>query len=88
MRDDRRVEPFLFTGPVPAINVGSRIKFDFNGEEDEEDLDSGPVADADFGWAFGGGVQMGGFSLDGRGRGFTRVVATVPSRLPHPGVRL
>jgi hypothetical protein len=43
-----------------------------------------------------GGVRKSAWSVKGtiaakkrvRGRGFTRVVATVPSRLPHAGVRL
>jgi hypothetical protein len=60
-----RVRPFVFTGPVPALNTGAKVRFEALGEAQEEDL-SEDVKTADFGWAFGGGFKAGGFSVDAR----------------------
>jgi hypothetical protein len=60
-----RVRPFVFTGPVPAMNIGAKVKLEALGEALEEDL-SEDVKTADFGWVFGGGFEAGGFSVDAR----------------------
>jgi len=59
------VRPFVFTGPVPAFNIRARFKQELAGTELEEDIDE-DVKGGDFGWVFGGGVRVRGFSVDAR----------------------
>lgn len=59
------VRPFVFTGPVPAFNIDATLTAEAGGEEIEEDLDD-DVKGSDFGWVFGGGVNVGALSIDAR----------------------
>jgi hypothetical protein len=58
------VKPYLFAGPAVAIKVSGKVKAEFEGESDEEDLED--VKGTDFGLVVGAGVDFG-FGASGKG---------------------
>jgi Outer membrane protein beta-barrel domain len=55
----------LFGGPSLAFKVSAKAKAEFDGQEEEEDLDD-EVESFDFGLVVGAGFEMGRFTIDGR----------------------
>lgn len=50
------VKPSLFVGPSLAIKLSSKLKIEYAGESEEEDLED--LKSTDFGLVFGGGVDF------------------------------
>jgi hypothetical protein len=59
------IKPYLFAGPAVAIKVSGKVKAEFEGESDEEDLED--VKGTDFGLVIGAGVDFG-FGASGKGK--------------------
>jgi len=61
----------LFAGPSFGFKLGAKSKFEFDGEEEEEDVDD-QFKGFDLGLVIGAGVDFGKFTIDGRyTHGFT-----------------
>lgn len=58
------VKPSLFAGPAIALKLSSKVKAEYAGDSDEEDLED--VKGTDFGLVIGGGLDFG-FGSSGRG---------------------
>jgi hypothetical protein len=58
------VNPYLFAGPAVAIKVSGKVKAEFAGESDEEDIED--MKSTDFGLVIGAGVDFG-FGALGKG---------------------
>lgn len=52
------IKPHLFAGPYFAYNLTAKVKEEYNGQSDEEDIDE-YFKDTDFGTVFGGGIDFG-----------------------------
>jgi hypothetical protein len=59
------VRPFVYAGIAPAFKTSAKQILEFEGEEDEEDLDD-DVKGMDLPLVFGGGVQVGSFAVEAR----------------------
>ena len=59
------VKPSLFVGPAAAIKLSSKMKMEYAGDSDEEDL-SDDVEDMEFGLIIGGGLEFGKIQFDVR----------------------
>ena len=57
--------PFLFTGPVPAINTAAKVVQSVGGQDAEEDLKD-DFKTMDFLWTVGGGLQFQNLTIEGR----------------------
>ena len=55
----------LFAGPSFSFKLGAKSVFDFDGEEDEQDVDD-QFKGFDLGLVIGAGVDFGKFTIDGR----------------------
>ncbi len=51
------VRPSLFVGPSLAIKLSSKLKIEYAGESEEEDIEE--LKSTDFGLVFGGGIDFG-----------------------------
>lgn len=60
-----RVRPFVYAGIAPAFKTSAKQEFEFQGEEETEDLDD-DVKAMDLPLVFGGGVQFGQFAVEAR----------------------
>ncbi len=56
--------PNIFVGPAIAFNLSSTYTFEYDGEEDDGDLED--VTPVDFGIVVGGGINFGNINIDAR----------------------
>jgi len=49
------IKPNLFAGPVLALKLSGNTRFEYDGDSEEEDIESGSI---DFGLIFGGGINL------------------------------
>jgi hypothetical protein len=59
------VKPSLFVGPAVAFKLSAKLKTEYLGQTDTEDL-SEDMEDTEFGLIFGGGLDFGKFTFDVR----------------------
>ena len=53
------VKPFLFAGPVLALKLSGKAKFEYGAESEEEDIEDEDIKSTDFGLVIGAGVDFG-----------------------------
>ena len=53
------VKPFLFAGPVLALKLSGKIKAEYAGESEEDDIEDEDMKSTDFGLVIGAGVDFG-----------------------------
>jgi hypothetical protein len=61
------VKPFLFAGPVLALKLSSKVKAEYAGDSEEEDIEDENMKSTDFGLVIGAGVDFG-LGIPGTGK--------------------
>lgn len=57
---------YVLVGPTLGLFVSGTVKIEFDGEEEEEDIESDDMNGIDYGLIVGGGYSLGKFNIEGR----------------------